>query len=72
MKQHELYGLINKKEWTKFLSNLPVGDSLFTFPSTKHIASCKAVAYSINSDRVGRNYKFKVNKAEMTVSINVM
>ena len=71
MLQHELYRLINEREWTRFLGELPLGESIFTFPDKKHIASCKAVAYDINSDKTGRTYTFNVNKGNMTVRINV-
>lgn len=71
MEQHELYRLIYDREWKMFLNCLPLGESIFTFPDKKHIASCKAVAYDINSDKTGRTYTFNVNKGNMTVRINV-
>jgi len=71
MDSFELYTLINGKQWTKFLKSLDLGESTFAFPSVADIHSCKAVAYSLNSDGLGRCYNFNVNKAERKVIITV-
>lgn len=71
MEAFELYQLVNQKRWTELLGSLPVGCHIITFPSLADIKSCKAVAYSINSDKSGRRYTFNVDKDEKRVSINV-
>ncbi len=71
MNTFELYSLINQKKWTEFLGALPVGEHKMAFPSVAAIKSCKAVAYSINSDKIGRRYTFNVNKDERYAIITV-
>lgn len=71
MEQFELYSLINQKKWTEFLHSLNVGEHTFVFPSVGDIKSCKAVAYSLNSDKIGRSYYFNVNKFEKKVIITI-
>lgn len=63
--------LIAEKKWTAMLGELPVGKHVLPFPSVDDIRSCKAIAYSLNSDRKGRRYTFNVDKAELSVVINV-
>ena len=53
------------------LAELPAGDHTISFESLDDIRSCKAVAYSINSDNTGRRYTFNVDKAGKTAVIKV-
>jgi len=71
MEVFEQYSLINQKKWTEFLGSLDCGQHTFTFPSLPDIASCKAVAYSLNSDKNGREYRFNVEKSTKKVRITV-
>lgn len=71
MDTFELYSLINQKKWTEFLVSLSVGSHKIAFPTIADIKSCKAVAYSINSDKTGRRYNFNVDKDEKTAVITV-
>ena len=59
------------RQWTDMLSSLPPGNHTLSFESLRDIRSCKAVAYSINSDHIGRRYTFNVDKAEKTVVVKV-
>ena len=59
------------KQWTAMLSSLPPGNHTLSFESLDDIRSCKAVAYSINSDNIGRRYTFNVDKAGRTAVIKV-
>ena len=63
--------LIAGRRWTAMLAELPAGDHTLCFESLDDIKSCKAVAYSINSDNIGRRYTFNVDKATKTVVIKV-
>jgi len=63
--------LMSESKWTDMLKELPVGKHVLSFPNVEAIKSCKAIAYSINSDRKGRRYTFCVNKAELTAIVNV-
>ena len=63
--------LIAGRRWTAMLAELPVGDHTLSFESLDDIRSCKAIAYSLNSDRTGRRYTFSVNKSERTAVIKV-
>ena len=62
-----------EKKWTALLAELPEGDDGTTlqFSSLDDIKSCKAIAYSINSDRTGRRYTFTVNKDKKEATIKV-
>ena len=71
MESFEHYALINNKRWTEFLNSLEVGEHTFTFPSIPDIKSCKAIAYDINSNKIGRAYYFNVVKDEKKVTITV-
>lgn len=71
METFEQYKLINQKRWTEFLKSLDVGVHTFTFPSVADIKSCKAIAYSLNSDMLGRAYYFNVDKKEKQAVITV-
>lgn len=71
MEAFEQYSLINQKRWTEFLKALEAGAHTFVFPSLDDIKSCKAIAYSLNSDKSGRFYSFNVEKREKKVVINV-
>ena len=71
MEIFELYSLINQRRWTEFLKSLDAGEHTFTFPALPDIASCKAVAYSLNSDKQGKSYRFNVDKDEKKVVITV-
>lgn len=71
METFEQYTLINQKKWTELLKGLEVGEHTFAFPSIADIKSCKAVAYTLNTDRLGRTYGFSVNKAERKVTITI-
>ena len=53
------------------LAELPAGDHTLCFESLDDIKSCKAIAYSINSDNIGRRYTFNVDKTTKTVVIKV-
>jgi len=63
--------LIADKKWTAMLAELPEGEHTLPFESVDDIKSCKAIAYSINSDRTGRRYTFNVDKAERTAVVKV-
>ena len=63
--------LMEKSSWTAMLAELPVGKHTLQFPDVDAIRSCKARAYDINSDHVGRRYTFNVNKSERTADITV-
>lgn len=63
--------LIAERKWTAMLAELPVGEHTLPFRDVDDIRSCKAVAYSLNSDRKGRRYTFVVNKAALSVRIKV-
>lgn len=65
------YTLIENKRWTEFLRGLDPGEHTFRFPSVPDIRSCKAIAYSLNSDGLGRKYYFNVEKSERKVTIIV-
>lgn len=71
MTNKELQGLIDRKRWTTFLVNLPLGQSLWFLKSPRDVKSLKAIAYDKNSDKDGRNYNFKVDKNHVAVIINV-
>ena len=71
MQTFDSYALIEQKKWTQFLKGLEPGEHSFLFPSVSDIHSCKAVAYSLNSDNVGRKYYFNIDKSERKVVINV-
>lgn len=68
----KIYDCMARREWTAMLGELPVGKHTLRFPDVDAIKSCKAVAYSLNSDRKGRRYTFNVNKGELAVSVNVV
>lgn len=63
--------LLAAREWTAMLRELPEGEHTLLFPDVEAIASCKAVAYSLNSDRKGRRFTFNVNKGELTAVVKV-
>ena len=63
--------LIAGRRWTAMLAELPAGDHTLCFESLDDIRSCKAIAYSINSDNIGRRYTFNVDKTTKTVVIKV-
>ena len=63
--------LIESREWTAMLAELPAGKHTIKFPDVESIKSCKAIAYSLNSDKKGRRYTFNVDKEELSVTINV-
>lgn len=63
--------LMSEAKWTDMLRELPVGVHTLSFPNVEAIKSCKAIAYSINSDRRGRRYTFNVDKAELVAVITV-
>ena len=63
--------LMADNKWTAMLAELPMGKHTLHFPDVESIKSCKAIAYSINSDRKGRRYTFNVDKEELSVIVNV-
>lgn len=63
--------LIAGRRWTAMLAELPSGEHTLSFESLDDIRSCKAIAYSLNSDRTGRRYTFNVDKSERTAVIKV-
>lgn len=63
--------LIGSREWTAMLSELDFGVHTLPFPDVDAIKSCKAIAYSLNSDRKGRRYTFNVNKDDRCAVITV-
>ena len=72
METFEQYSLINRKQWTEFLTGLDEGEHTFSFPSIDHIKSCKSVAYTLNTDGKGKRYAFRVpDKANKMVIITV-
>ncbi len=62
---------MEKSEWTAMLGELPAGTHVLSYPNVDAIKSCKAVAYSLNSDKKGRRYTFNVDKDTLSVKINV-
>lgn len=60
-----------RREWTGLLKELPVGEHEINFPDIRAIKSCKAIAYDLNSDKSGKNYRFNVNKTTLTCKIIV-
>lgn len=71
METFELYKLINQKRWTEFLKSLEEGEHTFSFPSVTDIWTCKALAYKYNTDKIGKIYRFHVDKDELKVVIKV-
>lgn len=72
METFEQYSLINQQKWTDLLKNLEDGEHTFSFPSIADIKSCKSVAYTLNTDGLGRKYAFRVpDKSKKTVIITV-
>ena len=63
--------LIASSQWTAMLSELPAGTHTIPFPSVDAIRSCKAIAYSLNSDKKGRRYTFNVDKTHLSAIITV-
>lgn len=63
--------LMAGNEWTAMLRELPDGPHTLQFPNIGAIKSCKAVAYDLNSDNMGRKYCFNVKKETLTVVITV-
>lgn len=63
--------LIKGRQWTALLKELPAGKHTIPFPDVDSIKSCKAVAYSLNSDKKGWKYTFNVDKSELSVVISV-
>ena len=72
MNTYNSYNLIEQKQWTAFLKGLEPGEHTFLFPSVYDIRSCKAIAYSLNTDGLGRKYFFSVNKSERKVTIKII
>lgn len=62
---------MSQSRWTDMLKELTPGKHILPCPSVDAIRSCKAIAYSLNSDRKGRRYTFHVDKAKLSVTINV-
>ncbi len=71
MDLYTLNNLVAERQWTELLRALPEGETKLGFPDLSALNSCKAVAYSINSDKTGRSYYFKVNKDERSAIITV-
>ena len=71
----KINALIAEKRWTEMLKELPAGQHTIPFPNVEAIRSCKAVAYSINSDNKvreeGNTYLFNVDKSELSAIITV-
>lgn len=63
--------LISERKWTELLGQLPEGETTIGFPSINLLKSCKARAYDINSDKIGRRYTFKVDKSTVSAVITV-
>ena len=62
---------MEKSEWTAMLGELPPGTHTLSFPNVDAIKSCKAIAYSLNSDKKGRRYTFNVDKDALSVRVKV-
>ena len=71
METFETYSLIGQKKWTAFLTSLEFGEHSFCLPSIAAIKSCKAVAYSLNTDGLGRRYSISADKATKKVTIAI-
>lgn len=65
------YKLVDSRQWKEFLNGLDSGVSTVKFPTLEAIKSCKAIAYDMNSDKRGRTYTFKVDKASCSAEITV-
>ena len=71
METFEQYSLINQKKWTTLLTGLPAGEYVFTIPSVADIKSCKSVAYSLNTDKIGKKYSLQADKDNLKLTITV-
>lgn len=72
METFEQYDLIHRNQWTELLKTLAPGEYTFSFPTIKAIQSCKAVAYTLNTNEGVRRYAFRVpNKKNRTVITKV-
>ena len=71
METFEQYELINNQKWTDLLKGLTVGKYTFSFPSIANINSFKAVAYKLNSDRLGRRYSVVADKGTKKVTLTI-
>lgn len=58
-------------KWTAMLGALELGEHTIRFPNLNSLKSCKAIGYAINSDHIGRKYKFTVDKKALTAIIKV-
>lgn len=69
-----IVNLIADKKWTAMLAELPAGEHTLPFESVDDIKSCKAIAYSINSDQTGIRYTFNVvkEKKEATIKVEIV
>ena len=63
--------LMAKSKWTAMLGALELGVHTIQFPTLESLKSCKAIGYAINSDHSGRQYRFSVNKKQLTAIIKV-
>ena len=60
-----------KSHWTALLKELPVATHTLQFTFLNDIKSCRALAYGLNSDRIGVTYRFSVDKKTKVVIIYV-
>lgn len=75
METFEQYSLINQQKWTDLLKGLEDGEHTFSFPSVADIKSCKSVAYTLNTDGIGRKYAFKVpdkNNKKVIITVKTL
>lgn len=75
MEAHKQYKLINEKKWTQLLRSLDASadgeEYKFSLQSIKDICSFKAIAYALNSYRLGRKYSVIADKKEFIVKVIV-
>lgn len=71
MTDKEIKTLISECKWSELLKGLPQGTHQLFFPSNDAIRSCKAVAYNLNSDRMGKTFQFKVDKEHCFVNLTI-
>ncbi|MCQ2142268.1 MAG: hypothetical protein MJY83_07975 [Bacteroidales bacterium] len=71
MTEKDIKALIQESKWSDLLKGLPIGTHQLFFPSNHAIRSCKAVAYSLNTDRIGKTFRFKVDKEHCFVTLTI-
>lgn len=58
-------------KWKDMLGELEPGEHTVRFPDLKSIKSCKTTGYLMNSENIGRQYRFSVDKKALIAIIKV-